>query len=301
MPELAEIKIASDFFNSKSRRKKCIKIVPNINSKVSTDLSIDGPFKITSKSRGKELMFIIKDRNEEERKLLLFFGMSGFFKVIKTDADEKKARLTFYFDDHSIVGFFDNRSFSKWKWVDDWSPNRGPCPVTEFKKFKANIKNNMDAKAFKKPLHVVLLNQKYFNGIGNYLRSTIIYNLKRINPDTPFNELDIMEVDAIIESCRLIPAFFYFHQAYAIINKDNYDKDDILAWDDTIDFLDTYRKFSWVEEDNLLIDLITSTSPNALLFYGVGCSKKDSTGRTFWYDCKWDNPNKILVTYRTIP
>lgn len=306
MPELAEIKIAGDFFNAKAKGKKCLKIVAKVTSKVKTDLTVLAPFDIISDARGKELLFTIHDAKGVERKLLLFFGMSGFFKAINTDEEEQKARLKFYYDDNSIIGFFDGRNFSKWKWVDGWSVNRGPSPVSEFEEFKHNILDNFGCKDFNKPLHVVLLNQKYFNGIGNYLRSTIIYNLRIIDPNIPFNNLNEHELSALIESCRIIPSFFYFHHAYGltsynsggkIYNKD-YTKDDPIGWDKMTEFFKTYKRFHWMQKDLLLLDLITSNSPNNLMFYGVGCKKKDSTGRTFWYDCKWDNPGILKITYR---
>lgn len=34
---------------------------------------------------------------------------------------------------------------------------------------------NLDDKAFDKPICEALLNQKFFNGIGNYLRAEILY------------------------------------------------------------------------------------------------------------------------------
>ena len=34
---------------------------------------------------------------------------------------------------------------------------------------------NLDASAFNKPICEALLNQKYFNGIGNYLRAEVLY------------------------------------------------------------------------------------------------------------------------------
>lgn len=34
---------------------------------------------------------------------------------------------------------------------------------------------NLDDRAFDKPICEALLNQKYFNGIGNYLRAEILF------------------------------------------------------------------------------------------------------------------------------
>ncbi|KAF1494086.1 Endonuclease 8-like 1, partial [Pygoscelis antarcticus] len=43
---------------------------------------------------------------------------------------------------------------------------------------RENVLKNLDDKAFDKPICEALLNQKFFNGIGNYLRAEILYRLK---------------------------------------------------------------------------------------------------------------------------
>ncbi|NXL90467.1 NEIL1 Endonuclease, partial [Alectura lathami] len=43
---------------------------------------------------------------------------------------------------------------------------------------RENVLNNLEDKAFDKPICEALLNQKYFNGIGNYLRAEILYRSK---------------------------------------------------------------------------------------------------------------------------
>lgn len=40
---------------------------------------------------------------------------------------------------------------------------------------RENVLKNLEDRAFDKPICEVLLNQKYFNGIGNYLRAEILY------------------------------------------------------------------------------------------------------------------------------
>ena len=46
--------------------------------------------------------------------------------------------------------------------------------------FRANVLNNLEASAFNKPICEALLNQKYFNGIGNYLRAEVLYRYSLI-------------------------------------------------------------------------------------------------------------------------
>ncbi|NXY50989.1 NEIL1 Endonuclease, partial [Ceuthmochares aereus] len=43
---------------------------------------------------------------------------------------------------------------------------------------RENVLKNLDDKAFDKPICEALLNQKFFNGIGNYLRAEILHRLK---------------------------------------------------------------------------------------------------------------------------
>ena len=78
------------------------------------------------------------------------------------------------------MSFVDFRRFGKWEVDADWSKDRGPCPMFDYDNFRQNIIDNLDEPAFKnKPICEVMLNQKYFNGIGNYLRAEILYRLNK--------------------------------------------------------------------------------------------------------------------------
>uniref|UniRef100_A0A8C3XFP5 Nei like DNA glycosylase 1 n=1 Tax=Cyanoderma ruficeps TaxID=181631 RepID=A0A8C3XFP5_9PASS len=74
--------------------------------------------------------------------------------------------------------FVDPRRFGSWRLGDAWQPERGPCVVSEYQAFRENVLKNLDDRAFDKPICEALLNQKYFNGIGNYLRAEILFRLK---------------------------------------------------------------------------------------------------------------------------
>ena len=69
--------------------------------------------------------------------------------------------------------------FGRWELTDEWSKNRGPDPMFEYKEFRSNILDSLEDKIFDKPLCEVMHNQKYFNGIGNYLRAEIIFRSVR--------------------------------------------------------------------------------------------------------------------------
>ena len=58
-----------------------------------------------------------------------------------------------------------------------WSKGRAPDPMFEYEEFRSNVLDNLTDRIFDKPLCEVMHNQKYFNGIGNYLRAEIIFRL----------------------------------------------------------------------------------------------------------------------------
>ena len=45
----------------------------------------------------------------------------------------------------------------------------------EYEAFRANVLENLEDSAFNRPICEAMLNQKFFNGIGNYLRAEILY------------------------------------------------------------------------------------------------------------------------------
>uniref|UniRef100_A0A8C8UNS3 Nei endonuclease VIII-like 1 (E. coli) n=1 Tax=Peromyscus maniculatus bairdii TaxID=230844 RepID=A0A8C8UNS3_PERMB len=57
-------------------------------------------------------------------------------------------------------------------------PGRGPCVLLEYERFRDNVLRNLSNKAFDRPICEALLDQRFFNGIGNYLRAEILYRLK---------------------------------------------------------------------------------------------------------------------------
>jgi endonuclease VIII-like 1 len=75
-----------------------------------------------------------------------------------------------------VLNFVDFRRFGRWEMNADWGSDRGPCPITDYETFRKNIVDNLEDPAFKqKAICEVLLNQKFFNGIGNYLRAEILF------------------------------------------------------------------------------------------------------------------------------
>jgi len=149
-------------------------------------------YTIHAESRGKEMALIltsvdsdcerkgIKKVNECKPKtlrILFRFGMSGKFTFGLVKDIHKHAHLNFFTKDKPlmVLSFVDVRRFGRWELTDTWSKERGPDPMFEYKDFRSNILDNLEDKIFVKPLCEVMHNQKYFNGIGNYLRAEIIF------------------------------------------------------------------------------------------------------------------------------
>lgn len=113
--------------------------------------------------------------------VLFTMGMSGTWRTFSPGSElHKHAHLRFEGDDGSVLALVDVRRFSRWKIFDGgspvgFSPTRGPDPVKEPDAFAAAIEAKRESKVFEKPVMDVILNQKYFNGIGNYLRAEILH------------------------------------------------------------------------------------------------------------------------------
>ncbi|XP_072258356.1 endonuclease 8-like 1 [Pyxicephalus adspersus] len=182
MPEGPELHLASLFVN-----KVCAglhfagKVEKSAVSK-NPEVPFSCPkYTISAVSRGKEVKLILtpaSDKNEAAC-IVFRFGMSGSFKFTTEDELHKHAHLRFYTKDKTrrVLSFVDPRRFGSWEFNGSWQPERGPCVMMEYEKFRENVLKNLSDKAFDKPICEALLNQKYFNGVGNYLRAEILYRL----------------------------------------------------------------------------------------------------------------------------
>ncbi|NXT75694.1 NEIL1 Endonuclease, partial [Zapornia atra] len=128
-------------------------------------------YRISATSRGKELRLALVPLGTGPSQDLVFrLGISP----------PHHARLRFRTRENPprALCFIDARRFGSWRLGDAWQPDRGPCVLSEYQAFRENVLKNLDDKAFDKPICEALLNQKFFNGIGNYLRAEILYRLK---------------------------------------------------------------------------------------------------------------------------
>lgn len=253
MPELAELKLMSDFINVKSENKEyeaCF-FVEKGNVLKDSNL-VEGKFNLSAESYGKELTLYVNDI-----KVSVFMGMSGNWSYVPTDmADEVKyTRLRFDNSNNESLLLHGGYLGPKFK-VGGFSTKRGYDPTKDFEYFKEDILENIDKRAtFKKPIFETLLDQRYFNGIGNYLRAEILYRID----DNPFKIAKeyIRSNPQIFELCRDIPLEAYKLGGGQLKDWKNPFKEDA---DNFLEWLQCYTKLDKV---------------------------KDSNKRTFWFDPKW--------------
>lgn len=255
MPELPECKIMSDYINFNSKGKNFTKLY-NVEKGNNPKLFITGNFSVESLSFGKEIRLILSGIKSDPIYVYVFMGMSGNWKYTSTTqwSDTKYIRLRIDDEYENSLLLYGGYLGPKYKIGYPFNSKRGPDPTKDFDKFKENILNNIESKDFDVPIYEILLNQKYFNGIGNYLRSTILYYAN----DSPFQKASdfIKKNENIIDLCKEIPLMSY-----------KMNGGQLKDWKNPISDDSTEFK-NWV-------------------FYQKGSSIKDSLGRTFWYDPKW--------------
>lgn len=258
MPELAELRLTADYVNQSTKGRVFDGIEKNPVHKGAEVSAPFAQFTIKAQSRGKELLLELEDLNSDQiYPIRMGMGMSGHFRLTQTQDVDKHAHLRFLATDGSVLSFVDVRRFGNWKAGESWSEKRGPDPTTDYKEFFLNVLTNLTKAKFAKPLFEVLMDQRYFNGIGNYLRAEIIYRAE-VNPFLPARD-QLARYPKILELCRDIPMLAYQRGGGAI-------KD----WDNPFGKESQVGKF--------------------MLCYGNKemSQRIDSTGRRFWYDPHWD-------------
>jgi endonuclease VIII-like 1 len=257
MPELAELKIMQDYINQNVEDKVFKKLYHVEKGNNAKDSNLIENFKVKSKSWGKELKLRVY-HDVTDLTFSIFMGMSGNWKFVKTENwnDTRFVRMRLDTTDGYSLLLYGSYMGPKYRLGDFTGVKRGPDPTKDFDNFKKNILNNINSKSFDKPICETLLDQKYFNGIGNYLRSTILYYLN-VNPFEKARDI-INNYPQIIEMCRDIP-----NKAYQL------NGGQLSDWTNPFDT--DYEEFKkWV-------------------YYQKGLSCKDKTGRTFWYHPKWES------------
>ena len=265
MPEISEVRLSSEFVSKIGKTHKFVKIEKSPASKIKTDLSLDfKEFTVNSISRGKEMQLRISESGAEELKMKVTLGMSGAWVFYdpedsRSEKYHKHTHLRLFTKEGKILGLYDVRRFAKWSW-NDFDQRRSPCIFHETTSFREKLISNWYThKDFKKNrLCEIMMNQGWFNGVGNYLRAEILYRFDK-SPFTISSEISPKELETLIEitiNC--------VNQSYKLGGGQ------LKDWKNP-EGEDPSSFHEWMK------------------CYGLKTSEKtlDATGRTFWYDKKW--------------
>ncbi|XP_078189880.1 endonuclease 8-like 1 isoform X4 [Callithrix jacchus] len=187
MPEGPELHLASQFVNEACRVLVfggCVEKSPvSCNPEVPFESSAYG---ISASVRDKELRLTLSPLPgaqcpQEPLALVFRLGMSGSFQLVPRGELLRHAHPSFYTalpSPRLALCFVDIRRVGHWDLGGKWQPGRGPCVLQEYEQFRENVLRNLSDKAFDRPICEALLEQRFFNGIGNYLWAEILYRLK---------------------------------------------------------------------------------------------------------------------------
>lgn len=263
MPEYAEVRLMTEFADKILETRKVISIEKNRISKMKFALSevVSFPCIVRIYSRGKESRINIESGDPHKGGLYgsyykVNYGMTGSWKHVN-ERWSKHAMISFALSDGTFLEFVDPRRFGSIRELESgnmWGLNRGADPIKEYPEFKNFILLNQDLSLFNHRVLDVMLDQRAMNGIGNYLRSTILHEIN-INPFQKFNTLNRDELVLLIKTTR-----DWCQKAYD---------------------LNGAHLSTWDNPDE------KPTSLSDLIFYKKGICCLDRTGRTFWFDDKW--------------
>ncbi|XP_062926301.1 endonuclease 8-like 1 isoform X2 [Mobula hypostoma] len=161
MPEGPELHLASKFVN-----RVCSGLVFSGSvEKSAVSKNCEVPFRcdayiISAVSRGKEVKLTLAPIKEEDWKddvkcpatepgeaspgpvdIVFRFGMSGSFELAAEEEVPKHAHLRFFTRDkpRQVLCFVDPRRFGSWELNGTWQPDRGPCVMFEYEKFRLKV------------------------------------------------------------------------------------------------------------------------------------------------------------------
>jgi endonuclease VIII-like 1 len=283
MPELAEVMIMSEYINNVTKGKifKSVKKskVTKVKTQIKLHKTLANGFSIKAESSGKGLTLILFT-SRDELKISVAMGMTGNWAYVPSNEIPKHAHLMFNTTDGHTLCLVDVRRFAKWKVGED--VKRGPCPVKEHTSFRIKVMsavvNPKPSKLFEKPICEVLMDQKYFNGIGNYLRAEILYRLN-INPFMSAKEAITKYHSELLTLCKEIP-----EEAYVIGGGE------LKDWENPYN-----RGYGRGRINKRMKSDIPHNFRDWLQCYQKGLSIEDSKGRKFWFNKKYQKYSNIYL------
>ena len=265
MPEAPEIRIMSDFINQNSKNFRFKKLFHVEKGNNPIDSNYD-QYNISADFYGKQLQLNFYNRLGESMNISVFMGMSGNWKLVSTESwsNTKYTRMRLDREDGMSLLLYGGYMGPKYK-IGGFNTKRGFDIIKDFDKFKENVISNLSSKIFDKPICEALLDQRYFDGVGNYIRSTILHYMD-VNPFESARNVIKSNPD-IFDTCR-----------YVIQKSYELNGGQLRDWENPNPNLDSDEFHKWV-------------------FYQKGISCVDKTGRTFWFDEKWANMCPYKIKY----
>ena len=231
MPEGPECKIIGEYLNNKLKDTKCMGMLIHENSRYARHKKPENfdklkfPLTITSVNvKGKLIWFSFSNGMY----MLNTLGMSGIwttsktkhcdFEIIYTNQDLKKLSEDMVIHCNSIY-FKDVRHFGTLKILENKQQLDKKLKTIGHDVLNLDINFEQFEKLLLKrsdwTLPKFLMNQKYLSGIGNYLKSEILYDC-RISPHTKIKDLNKDLINQLFNSISKIPIQSYNSQGVSL-------------------------------------------------------------------------------------
>ena len=182
MPELPEIHRYNRAINGWAQGKvfTSFTILPKFQH-IADQLTKLLPFSVRSQVRGKEQVLCFRNEARgEEMEIKFNHGLEGKFLVDQSPNPAPFEKHRFHSNQGDLV-YVDKPNMHRIS-VGSFDLSRGPDPVLDPASFLENL-SRLKSTMAAKPIGEVMLEQQFFNGIGNYLRSEILHRAQ-INPLT---------------------------------------------------------------------------------------------------------------------
>lgn len=188
MPEGPELRLMVDFLNQHKNQKILYTKKSEVTKIKTQDLTEPHIFRV-AESRGKELILTFDNSNNGKIIRYSFsMGMSGNWLLSETEP--KHSHFKMFFNNGKIICMVDPRRFAKWKIVETWNKDRSPDLVFEPQEWWIHFNKKISNHKYDKiPIYELLMDQTLFNGVGNYIRAEVLYNMD-IDPKLTHWEID---------------------------------------------------------------------------------------------------------------
>ena len=228
MPELPDVEVFRQIFNSSALNQKVAKVevlddgvLENISSRSFQTRMKGATFQATHR-HGKYL-FVELDREET---LMIHFGMTGYLESCKDGEEEPEySRIVFNLDNGHNLYYVCPRKLGKVSLVEDEASfieenKLGPDTYSDDFKWE-NFREIM--KGRRGSIKKTLMNQELLAGIGNVYSDEILFHSK-IYPFTEVNELNEEELKTIFKKMKMV-----FEEAIkAEVKEENFPKNFLL-------------------------------------------------------------------------